>query len=295
MNNIEKLTYDFVYDLDDYQLPIKIQDLESMLSCLGFMLVPMSTFQRSVNLPDECYQQNAFCYIAEAENASFKFVVYKDNLSYSDKLLSISHELGHIVIGHRNFYIGQSDYKNDEQEKEADVFALTFLAPIEILKTKEINSIESVQENTLLDKEHAYIVYARLKEAHPDDGRFKLRLAFIKTITVVASLSIVMAIIVGFIGDGQNGLEEYEDYKITSTQPIIITTNSTDQPETVTHSTTDENHVYTVIVNKNSKVYHIDEDCPAVKRMNEENRIVVSGTIKELEEMGYKACGTCSR
>lgn len=50
-----------------------------------------------------------------------------------------------------------------------------------------------------------------------------------------------------------------------------------------------------VVINKNSKVFHLDPDCTYASRMSEENRMEMKVVdIEYLTEHGYTACGKCS-
>lgn len=64
-------------------------------------------------------------------------VFFSDNLSSLDRDVVIAHEIGHIVCNHvvHNFILGYSDNLNiqNRQEKEANDFALAFLAPTPVL------------------------------------------------------------------------------------------------------------------------------------------------------------------
>lgn len=50
-----------------------------------------------------------------------------------------------------------------------------------------------------------------------------------------------------------------------------------------------------VVINKSSKVFHLDRDCIYASRMSEENRLEIEVMdIEYLTEHGYTACGKCS-
>lgn len=51
----------------------------------------------------------------------------------------------------------------------------------------------------------------------------------------------------------------------------------------------------TVLINKNSKVFHLAFDCIYASRMSEENRLEIEvESIEYLLEHGYTPCGRCS-
>ena len=50
-----------------------------------------------------------------------------------------------------------------------------------------------------------------------------------------------------------------------------------------------------VIINKNSKKYHLDAECTYVSRMSEKNRLDLKVTSEDiLKEHGYTPCSKCS-
>jgi hypothetical protein len=73
-------------------------------------------------------------------------------------------------------------------------------------------------------------------------------------------------------------------------------TSSAKKSDTVKKTTTlaqTEAQTYSIIVNKNTKCFHISSNCPAVKRMKDENKQYFHGTIQQAEAAGYKACSKC--
>ncbi len=53
-----------------------------------------------------------------------------------------------------------------------------------------------------------------------------------------------------------------------------------------------EDEILELVLNKNTKRAH-RPDCPSVEEMKEKNREYYSGTLQELKERGYTACGRC--
>lgn len=52
---------------------------------------------------------------------------------------------------------------------------------------------------------------------------------------------------------------------------------------------------YSIVINISSKTFHIDPNCRHVKRMKEENKIIIEcEDPSALISQGYKACKTCS-
>ena len=61
------------------------------------------------------------------------------------------------------------------------------------------------------------------------------------------------------------------------------------------HVQRDEETGIFVLINKNSKKYHLDPDCVYAVRMSESNRLEIQVKSEEyLREQGYTPCAECS-
>ena len=61
------------------------------------------------------------------------------------------------------------------------------------------------------------------------------------------------------------------------------------------HAKRDEDTGIFVLINKNSKKYHLDPDCVYAVRMSESNRLEIKVKSEEyLREQGYTPCAKCS-
>ena len=61
------------------------------------------------------------------------------------------------------------------------------------------------------------------------------------------------------------------------------------------HTKRDEDTGIFVLINKNSKKYHLDPDCVYAVRMSESNRLEIKVKSEEyLREQGYTPCAKCS-
>ena len=61
------------------------------------------------------------------------------------------------------------------------------------------------------------------------------------------------------------------------------------------HTKRDEDTRIFVLINKNSKKYHLDPDCTYVSRMSAANRLDITVPDEAyLEEHGYSACKRCA-
>ena len=61
------------------------------------------------------------------------------------------------------------------------------------------------------------------------------------------------------------------------------------------HTKREEDTGIFVLINKNSKKYHLDPDCVYAVRMSESNRLEIKVKSEEyLREQGYEPCEKCS-
>ena len=82
-----------------------------------------------------------------------------------------------------------------------------------------------------------------------------------------------------------------------NTEEIVIHTGSSLPYPTQesTEASAADGDGLTVLINKNSKVFHLAFDCIYASRMSEENRLEIEvESIEYLLEHGYTPCGRCS-
>ena len=78
-----------------------------------------------------CDANNCFCFCPDGKT---NLILVDDNLNKKEQRLMIAHELGHILMDHLTLYNTEiSSGMKEYYEMEADMFALTLLAPIPIL------------------------------------------------------------------------------------------------------------------------------------------------------------------
>lgn len=81
-------------------------------------------------------------------------ICYDEKLPFSDRDFVIAHEIGHVVLRHTTdgYILGKSSdpVKENEQEKEADAFALSFLAPAPVFAEMKISIPSEISRITRL-------------------------------------------------------------------------------------------------------------------------------------------------
>lgn len=168
--NIDRIADEYLLKSNIWKLPISLKELISLCEDEGYEVF---SYSRAARLIQSCGLQkytelDAFTYSSE----KVKVIFYDDALSYSEKVISLAHELGHIVLMHTSCpVLGKSADANVQsmQEQEADAFALELLAPLCILRNKNVSSTRDIEKITLLGREQAEKVLALLMEKPEND------------------------------------------------------------------------------------------------------------------------------
>lgn len=161
--NILRLVNEYIIEEQIDELPMRPQTLADLIQRSGFALATYSQAAELIRIFElSAYTSSfpAFTFISD----DIRVVLYSDELSTSDKLFSLAHELGHIVLQHSAEGVrGMTVQKQNTQELEADIFAYQVLAPVCVLKKLKIHTPEEISKETLLDETRARIVCENLK------------------------------------------------------------------------------------------------------------------------------------
>ena len=76
-------------------------------------------------------------------------------------------------------------------------------------------------------------------------------------------------------------------------QPGIEIDYATGDSKVIERAIAPDAEVVQLVLNKNTKRAHLP-DCPSVNDMKEKNKEFFEGTVEELKDRGYKACGRCN-
>lgn len=239
-----------------------------------------------------------------------EFIVYYcEKLSAAETISVIAHEFGHIEMRHitDTGILGKnSDPALDEpQEKEADDFARSFLAPVCILKHCKVKTVFDVQKLTNLCAEDAQIQLDKLLNDHTPTiseeiqliNKFRphiLSFNMYKYRKHAAFAFCIITLMILSFSLGQITRNNIENPSNPDVTPIIvepsqtphITPNiieSTQPPE----STIDANDKIVVVTRYGTK-YHIPS-CSRVKN----SKVTFELSIEESERQGYEPCDGC--
>lgn len=161
MRNIIRLTNDFILKNGIHSLPLGIEELGKICESLGYRLF---SYSQSRDVIRALGVESLTAYSAFVHQSSTANIIFFDErLSTSARNFVIAHEIGHITLRHN--YVGSIGFTgaNNEQEKEANTFALQLLAPLCILNALDVRSVRDIQTETLLDRKRAKVVLKRLR------------------------------------------------------------------------------------------------------------------------------------
>lgn len=166
MENIIRIADDFAkqYKLT---LPLRLDTMKRLCDALGYKLLTYAEGAAILEkLPFDDYMHcPAFCTRVMDCNVVF----YDDTCSVGTRLFSLAHEIGHIVLRHIATGVRGYDASDTAQEREADAFAYTLLAPLDALRAARVRTVKQIQRMTLLDRERAAHVLAEL-QAEPQEA-----------------------------------------------------------------------------------------------------------------------------
>jgi Zn-dependent peptidase ImmA (M78 family) len=159
---------DLIKQLNINRLPIKMRTVYTSLNC-GLI---------STNKISQKYNNDDFLKIKSNKiDATTIYhhkydnyiTIYDENIRYERRKFTFAHELGHIILNHFKDYndVLQARNMSDELyrilEKEADFFAAEFLAPLNVLKLLNSNSIEEIINISSISKKAAAMHLNELK------------------------------------------------------------------------------------------------------------------------------------
>lgn len=140
--------------------------LRELTDKLGYSLLSYTEGQEIIE------RQNLQAYTEKKAFTVFvgnsRIILYQDNLSFSEKVFVILHEIGHIELEHTYFGIlGKSEdsAQSDAQEQEADAFAYQVMAPLSFLRRRGVSDTEQIKELTMLSGDRAAHVLALLHDS----------------------------------------------------------------------------------------------------------------------------------
>lgn len=148
---IRELTWKFMLKNQISDFRIKLEDIKTLIIQNGWHLFSYNESEELIeqlDLQTYCKTRNGFTYVLQGKKTHY-MIFYKDELSYTMKTFVLLHEIGHIVLNHTYiggiFGQGKSTVLTNQQEKEADIFALEFMAPSCLLQPWHINTVDKIK------------------------------------------------------------------------------------------------------------------------------------------------------
>ncbi len=219
-----------------------------------------------------------------------KVILYNEKIALEDKKFILAHELGHIVLHHTSYSsvlgLSSNDFTYDIQEKEANIFALNFIAPAPVLLAMNIKS------NTELSR--ILNVSINISNRIMDEIRFERSLDF----------SLISNTIVSHF---DNLIKEYKSKKLLTQKQFcvyaflfatffisltliinIIAKSTSTNSSKIRHTTLEQQNVGNekYFVTATGSKYHVT-GCQYLKNSS------IEITIDEINKLEYKPCSVC--
>lgn len=171
MQRIRNIADDF-FAKQELKLPLDFGQLKKTIRDMKWEIYAYSESKELINYLEsrghtKIRNYDGFTY--RSDNSSPSIILYRDDLSYRKKIKIICHEIGHIVLDHssNDGILGKSGSRRaeTEQEKEADIFALEFQAPIPVLRQMDLTSLSGIDKNGILTIGDALkqLIYMRMQ------------------------------------------------------------------------------------------------------------------------------------
>lgn len=153
---LKKYAYTFILHNKFNPFELDFEALAQILKNNNIQTLDIESNQKLINILQISNFNNTFFYNLENKPIIF----YKKSLNYKEKIFSILHELGHIVLNHtgNNFTF--------EQEEEANLFACEVLFPSVLINYAKYNSVEEIVNNSLLDCKQAHFYLKNISECN---------------------------------------------------------------------------------------------------------------------------------
>ncbi len=297
MQNVIKITNDFILKHSIKDLPLDFNGLVKICGLLGYKVLSYSQAKDAIiAMGAESFTK----YLAFARHTrSSKYVFFDDTLSVGMRNFAIAHEIGHIELQHN--YIGNIGYTGADtvQEREANTFAYQLLAPLCVLRAMNISNIADIQSNTLLDKEQAKVILKALHQYKTQPRADELIKLYgirfpqnhIGFSVVLILFCVALSIFSIFFCSLPETLESEEttssflsSLKQKQQAQLSPINETTPASEAVSESIDQSETVY---ITRSGERYH-KQNCYHIK-----NKTTSALSISEAIEDGYTACKSC--
>ncbi len=271
------------------RLPLTLEELERIADKMGWLL---DTYQDAAGLIEKSgiagfvKEHKALTTIHNGQI----IILYDGQLSYSEKLQYICHEMGHVVLRHttENGIVGlcSEPKRMVMQEDEADAFAAEMMAPACVMRERGISSLEGLINTGYISEEQAVKHFGNIAH-YIDTGEeqklcdimrvdqskitkhHKRHVAVFGAVIVAAVLSVGALLL----------------FKFSSPSILNIPSTASDKVTSSKVSHTETNVVY---VTSSGKKYH-KLDCYHIAG---KDNIIELSTVKA-EQAGYEPCKDC--
>lgn len=274
MKRVRKIADDFARSMGINTLPIELKQLEKIVEVNNWKIVTYSkgyNFIKAESLENYYYTSKGFTY----SSSEFTIIFIKDNLEYLDKINTICHEIGHIVLKHIEVGSKQKsntiNAKDNIQELEADVFAIEMQAPDYLMQQLRITTPHALVDNGIFTKENA-----KLRIKYYISDIYFTRTCF-NVFLIIATSIITVFVTIAIIKNNYNITEN------TVNNTPIETISEITSDTVITNNYRNE----TVYITKTGDKYH-KPNCFYIR-----GRKALTITLSEAENQGYLPCSAC--
>lgn len=298
-NNVNYYAYKFRLDNELSKIPLDYAFLRSFIICKGYSV--KTYIEASEEIKESGYTKyakakNAFTIVEDGSKAT---IYINDTLPLEVKSKVLLHEYGHIYLNHTySGILGKSDdeYETNEQEAEANEFAILVLAPPRLLKMLKIEDTKQISKATLIPYNDAIRIRDEIRNIDKkplttvesdfcamcksiDNNISKqnpikqTKYKFIFSAVIIAALCVTSYFLINNIHN--------DDTTATESTTSVTISSQTDNADS---SKSQSDIVY---VTEIGTKYHT-ENCYHIKDSD-----ATETTREEAEKFGYEACRDC--
>lgn len=285
---IQQKAYALIGKIGKISFPINVRRIATQC---GYNVKTYTACRRLIEklcLTEYSHKCSAFSF----KHKGHYYILVSDELNVDSERKAIAHEIGHIqlhnineasVFGHSN-----DSSTNDIYELEADLFALSILAPLPLIANRNIDSKEDIRQLTqlsIVDSTTVFenlIVYRNEFNAQYEFNKMSERFTR-KSCALITPLKNAIAFFCIFI------------CALLCASNAVVQVHSNDnldglvQDYNVSNKYTAKDTITTYYWTDDGDVYHLYHDCQSLKNSTK----VHSGDLIEAEDYKERACKFC--
>lgn len=275
-------------------LPINFDKLSEIAKRKKWILATYKESEeliKRLDLVEFSQRHDALTTIAEGTNC----ILYAEYATYENKIFSILHEFGHIELYHtyEGAVLGNSSIEKIEQnqEREANLFAYEVLSPVCVLKRCKIKSFDELEALKLVSSVGNLDIYKKIKDTEAYESNIEEQLCenfkgFISTVKKIKRRKVykrfafvLLFILIFTMGYFASTIE---------INNILPDGNTYTGPSDITDDTGTTEYQGIVYITRTGTKYH-KPTCSYVRNRDDLREM----TIEEALEEGLQPCKVC--